>query len=184
MVGMPRASAWMAVIAACLASGCSLAGAREEEFVRANVATISGVKSVEASCGSGWLRAKSDVCVTVGMATGKELRFIGVGYQSFDSAPSRVRVTAAGGRSPLVVSCQSQLDFADLDRSGLFGHHFSPALEAVPEAVLRSEDVVEEFEFWPQCPQFWELASEQGTIYRYCAHPSGKPAEWPPRPCS
>ena len=65
-----------------------------------------------------------------------------------------------------------------------FGHHFSPAIEAVPEAILRSGDVVEELEFWPQCPQFWELASEQGTTYRYCAHASAKPAEVPPRPCS
>ena len=173
----------MAAIVACLAPGCSLAGAREEEFVRANIATISGVKSVQAACASAWISANSDVCVTVAMSTGKELRFTDVGYQSFDAAPSRVRIAAAGGRSPLVVSCESQSDFADLDRSGLFGHHFSPAIEAVPEAILRSDDVVEEFEFWPQCPQFWELASEQGTTYRYCAHAAGKPAESPPRPC-
>ena len=174
--------AW-AVLAALAGSGCTLAGAREAEFVRANIATITGVTSVEASCGAGWISAKGDVCVTV-VAAGKELRFVDVGYASFDSAPSRVRLTAAGGRSPLVVSCQSQLDYAGLDRSGLFGHHFSPAIEAVPEAVLRSEDVVEELEFWPQCPQFWELANEQGTTYRYCAHATGKPAELPPRPCS
>lgn len=184
MVGMSRAWRLLALIAGCLASGCTLAGAREAEFVRANVATISGVKSVEAACGSGWLGARTDVCVTVAMTTGKELRFVDVGYRSFDAAPSRVRLTAAGGRSPLVVSCESQVNFADLDRSGLFGHHFSPAIEAVPEAILRSEDVVEELEFWPQCPQFWELASEQGTTYRYCAHASAKAAEPPPRPCS
>jgi len=184
MVGASRKWRSVAVVAAGLAAGCTLAGSREAEFVRANVATISGVKSVEASCASGWLSAKSDVCVTVAMTAGKELRFIGVGYHSFDAAPSRVRLTAAGGRSPLVVSCESQSGFADLDRSGLFGHHFSPAIEAVPEAILRSGDVVEELEFWPQCPQFWELASEQGTTYRYCAHASAKPAEVPPRPCS
>jgi hypothetical protein len=170
------------LLVACLAAGCTLAGPREAEFVRANIAIISGVKSVAASCGSGWLSAKSDVCVTVAMTAGPELRFIDVGYRSFDAAPSRVRLAAAGGRSPLVVSCGSQLEFADLDRSGLFGHHFSPAIEAVPEAILRSEEVIEELEFWPQCPQFWELASEQGITYRYCAHAAGKPAEAPPRP--
>lgn len=171
------------MLAGLAASGCTLAGAREAEFVRANIASIAGVTAVATSCGSGWISARGDVCVTV-MAAGKELRFVDVGYPSFDAAPSRVRLTAAGGRSPLVLSCESQSDFADLDRSGLFGHHFSPAIEAVPEAVLRSEDVVEELEFWPQCPQFWELANAQGTTFRYCAHATGKPAELPPRPCS
>lgn len=184
MVGTPLRGHLLVPALACLLSACTLAGPREETFVRRNTGIITGVKSVQVSCASGWLRAKGDVCLTVTMTEGAKLRFVGVGYQSFDSAPSRVRITAAGGRSPLVVSCESQYDFADLDRSGLFGHHFTPALEAVPEAVRRSKDVVEELEFWPQCPQFWELGGERGTTYRYCAHATGTVGEAPPRPCA
>jgi len=164
-------------------SACTLAGPREEASVRGRLAALEGVASVEVSCGSGWLTPKGDVCVTVVTDAGKQLRFRDVGYDSFGSAPSRVRLVAAGGRSPLVVSCDSQLGFADIDRSGLFGHHFSPVIEAVPEAVRRSADVVEELEFWPQCPQFWEVGGPQGTTYRYCAHASGVAGEPPPRPC-
>ncbi|MDP2319637.1 MAG: hypothetical protein Q8O42_09905 [Acidobacteriota bacterium] len=170
-------------VAVGFASACTLAGPREEAFVRGRLARIEGVASVDVSCGSGWLTPKGDVCVTVVTKTGKQLRFQDVGYDSFGSAPSRVRLLAAGGRSPLLVSCDAQWDFADIDRSSLFGHHFSPVIEAVPEAVRRAAEVVEELEFWPQCPQFWEVGGQQGTTFRYCAHKSGAPGEPPPGPC-
>lgn len=170
-------------VAIGVASACALAGPREEAFVRERLAAVEEVRSVEVSCGSGWLSPKGDVCVTVVTDAGKQLRFGDVGYDSFGTAPSRVRLLAAGGRSPLLVSCEAQWGFADIDRSGLLGHHFSPVIEAVPEAVRRAADIVEELEYWPQCPQFWELGGPQGTIFRYCAHASGAPGEAPPRPC-
>jgi hypothetical protein len=170
-------------VAVAVTSACTLAGRREEASVRERVAALEGVESVEVSCGSGWLTPKGDVCLTVTVNGGKQLRFEGVGYDSFASAPSRVRLSAAGGLSPLVVSCDSRSGFADIDRSGLFGHHFSPVIEAVPEAVRRSIDVVEELEYWPRCPQFWEVGGRQGTTYRYCAHASGVAGEPPPPPC-
>lgn len=176
---------WLVAMALSVgvASACALAGPREETFVRERLAGVEGVASVEVSCGSGWLTPKGDVCVTVITKAGKSLQFQDVGYDSFGTAPSRVRLSAAGGRSPLLVSCEGQWGFAAIDRSGLFGHHFSPVIEAVPEAVRRAADVVEELEYWPQCPQFWELGGPQGTIFRYCAHASGAPGEAPPRPC-
>ena len=176
---------WLVAVAVAVGFGsaCALAGPREEAFVRGRLAGVEGVASVEVSCGSGWLNPKGDVCVTVTTNGGKQLRFQDVGYDSFGSAPSRVRLVAAGGLSPLVVSCESQSGFADIDRSGLFGHHFSPVIEAVPEAVRRSVDVLEELEYWPQCPQFWEVGGQQGTTYRYCAHASRVAGEPPPRPC-
>jgi len=173
----------LAMVAACLVSGCTLAGPREEEFVRQNLGIVTGVKSVEVACASGWLTPNGDVCATVTMDNGAQLQFVDVGYKSFGSAPSRVQLTRAGRRSPLVVACESQSGVAGLDRSGLFGHHFTPALEAVPEAVRRSREVIEELEFWPQCPQFWEVAGSSGATYRYCAHATGAAAEPPPRPC-
>lgn len=174
----------LVVVAACLAGGCTLAGPREEEFVRQNLGIVTGVKSVEVGCGSGWITAKGDVCATVTLDTGARLQFVDVGYKSFGSAPSPVRLAGAGGRSPLVVSCESQSGVAGLERSGLFGHHFTPALEAVPEAVRRGRDVIEELEFWPQCPQFWEVAGSTGVTYRYCAHATGGTVEPPPLPCA
>ncbi len=184
---MVAGARWCSSLAVAIAAGsvsaCTLAGPREEASVRERLAALEGVASVEVSCGSGWLSPKGDVCVTVVTDAGKQLRFGDVGYDSFGTAPSRVRLVAAGGQSPLVVSCDSQSGFADIDRSGLFGHHFSPAIEAVPEAVRRAAEVVEELEFWPQCPQFWEVGGRQGTTYRYCAHPAGVAGEPPPRPC-
>lgn len=183
MVTAPRAGLLLGLVAAWTGSACTLAGPREELFVRENLATLPGVEAVDVSCGSGWLVAHGDVCVTIKMSEGVELKFAGVGYESFGSAPSSVRVAAAGGRSPLVVSCASQAAVAAVDRAGLFGHHFTPAIEAVPEAIRRRREVIEELEFWPQCPQFWEVAGRDGTAYRYCAHPVSAAAEPPPPPC-
>lgn len=184
MVTVAGPARLFALLAACLACGCTLAGPREEAFVRQNLGIIPGVKTVAVGCGSGWLNAKGDVCATVTLESGAQLQFVDVGYDSFASAPSRVRLASARGRSPLLVSCESQFNYADIDRSGLFGHHFTPVLEAVPEAIRRSQDVIEELEFWPQCPQFWEVAGSQGVTYRYCAHASDGPVEPPAPPCT
>lgn len=173
----------MGLLAACLTTGCMLAGTREQEFVRAHIETIPGVESVRVSCGDGLLFAGAGVCATIAMSEGALMQFLSLGYQSFGPVPSRVRLTAAGGRSPLVVSCDGQAGFADVDRAGLFGHHFSPAIDGVADAIRRRRDVIEELEFWPQCPQFWEVQEKHGTAYRYCGHAAGEAGEPPPRPC-
>lgn len=160
-----------------------LAGTREQEFVRAHIETMAGVENVHVSCGTGLLFAGSDVCATIAMSEGARLQFLGLGYQSFGPVRSRVRLAAAGSRSPLVVSCGAQLAFADVDRTGLFGHHFSPAIDGVADAIHRRREVIEELEFWPQCPQFWEVQEKGGTAYRYCAHAAGQVGVPPPRPC-
>lgn len=141
------------------------------------------VESVGVSCNDAVWFAGGDVCATVAMSEGPTLRFRGLGYHSFGPAPSRVRVEAAGGRAPLIVSCESQSSFADVDRDGLFGHHFSPGLDDVAMAIRRRREIIKELEFWPQCPQFWELQAEPGLLYRYCAHAEKATAEPPPRPC-
>jgi len=173
----------VAGLACGLAAACTTAGAREREFVRRNLAIVPLVESVRTSCGDAVLFAGSDVCATVAMSEGVALRFRGLGYDSFGRVPSRIRVEAAGGRAPLVVSCASAADFADIDRDGLFGHHFSPGLDDVAMAIRRRREVIEELEFWPQCPQFWEVQQTAGPRYRYCAHPVGTAPEPPPRPC-
>ncbi len=173
----------LAGLALGLAAGCTTAGAREREFVRRNLAIVRLVENVHTSCNESLLFAAGEVCATVFMGEGSVLRFRSLGYDSFGRVPSRIRVEAAGGRSPLVVSCESQSGFADVARNGLFGHHFSPGLDDVAMAIGRRREVIEELEFWPQCPQFWEVAGSQGGVYRYCAHASDGVAEPPPRPC-
>ena len=170
-------------LAVCLSAACDLAGSREQVFVHEHMAALPGVEVVHASCSTALVFADTQVCATVGMSEGAVLRFLDLGYQSFGPAPSRVRVAAAGGREPVVVSCHLRTDFADIGRSARFGHHFSPPIDGVADALRRRREVIEELEFWPQCPQFWELAGEQGTTYRYCAHAAGAAAEPPPRPC-
>jgi len=183
MVVASRAGFAIGVAALGLAVGCTSAGAREQEFVRRNLATVLLVKNVHVSCSDALLFADSRVCATVLMSEGSMLQFHDLGYQSFGPVPSRVRLAAAGGRSPLLVSCESQSAFADLERGALFGHHFSPPIDDVAHAIQRRREVIVEMEFWPQCPQFWELSKEQGPRYRYCAHATGAVAEPPPRPC-
>jgi len=184
MVAASRAQRPAVVLAVglCLlwVAGCS----REQRHVREHLEGLPGVASVDVSCGVGGAPSNTGVCASVVMSDGAVLQFVGLGYQSFGPVPSRVRLAAAGGRSPLMVSCQAQASVADFDRSGLFGHHFSPAIDGVADAIHRYRDVIEELEFWPQCPQFWEFGEEQGPLYRYCAHRTGAVGDPPPRPCS
>lgn len=182
MVAASRVRQSLRVVAAGASASLMLACAREERFVRDHLEALPGVGSVEVSCGEPG--PSQGVCATLAMSDGKVVRFVGLGYQSFGPAPSRVRVAEAGGRVPLIASCQARAVVADVDRSGLFGHHFSPAIDGVTDAVRRHQDLIEELEFWPQCPQFWELQEEQGPLYRYCAHAAGAVAEPPPPPCT
>lgn len=171
------------VAAVCLSTVCACACAREQRFVREHLEAMPGVASVRVSCDGGDVD-DPDECATVVMRDGAELQFFGLGYRSFGPTSSRVRVGAARGRSPLIVSCQSDLGVMDVHAGGLFGHHFSPAIGGVSDAIRRHRELIEELEFWPQCPQFWELQPAPGLAYRYCAHGSDVLAEPPPRPCA
>lgn len=171
------------LLGAGLCAAWTLACSREERFVRDHLERLPGVGEVQIGCGDAASSSGAGVCATVAMSDGASLRFMGLGFQSFGPVPSRVRVAAAGGFSPLVVSCDARAVIADLDRSGLFGHHFSPALDGVADAIGRHREVIEEMEFWPRCPQFWELQEERGPVYRYCAHATRAARDSPPRPC-
>ncbi len=178
---LARRPAGVLAVGLCLV--CVAACAREQRYVREHLDELPGVATVEVSCRDDDVLNHAGVCATVAMSDGAVLRFVGLGYQSFGPVPSRVRLAGAGGRSPLMVSCHARAAVADVDRSGLFGHHFSPAIDGVADAIRRHRDLIEEFEFWPQCPQFWELREKQGPLYRYCGHASGTAAEPPPLPC-
>jgi hypothetical protein len=69
----------------------------------------------------------------------------------------------------------------NLHREGPLGHHFEPSLIDLKEAVARRREVLEEIQFWPQCPQSWDVQDKRGRNYRYCARKSGA-LEEPPKP--
>jgi hypothetical protein len=178
--GGRRLAVWLAI---GLSSACSFSSWREEQFVRGQLESIPGVDDVQIGCGASPASAEDGACATITLRDGSVIRFLDLGYSSFGPAPSRVRLAEAGGRAPLIVSCAARWDIADVDRSGLFGHHFTPAMDGVTAALRRHHEVVEELEFWPQCPQFWEIQPAAGPVYRYCAHATGATPEPPPRPC-
>jgi len=183
MVRASPARCSAAVSVMCLAT-LSLACGREERFVSGQLAALPGVAHVETvACDFTWHVPSTGICATVTMNSGAVLRFAGLKLDSFGPVPTRVRVIEAGGRVPVIVSCTAQAAVADVDRSGLFGHHFTPAMDGIAEAIRRHRDVIEELEFWPQCPQFWELQEEQGPRYRYCAHAARATVEPPPPFC-
>ena len=163
-----------------LCSGCSILPAQHEKVrVQEILATVESVSEVHLSCG-GRVFAGDSLCVDVVTKDGAKLRFEHVGSNSFGSSAVNVYVVEAGGLVPLVASCDG-IGAPNFHRSSPLGHHFQPALIDVKDAVFRYREVLEEVEFWPQCPQSWEVQDSRGRNYRYCAHRQGA-TEQPPRP--
>jgi len=96
------------------------------------------------------------LCADVVTKDGATLRFEHVGFNSFGSAAANVFVVEAGGLVPRVASCEG-VGAPNFHRSSPLGHHFHPTLVDVKDAVFRYREVLEEVEFWPQCPQYWEV---------------------------
>jgi hypothetical protein len=144
--------------------------------------TLQGMKElqqVSVGC-EGALLAGDTLCADVVTTEGKSLRFERVGFNSFGANASNVVVAEADGWVPRVASC-SGVGAPNFHREAPLGHHFQPTLIDLTDAVTRSREVLEEIQFWPQCPQSWEVQDKRGVNYRYCAHRKGAPAE-PPRP--
>ncbi len=154
----------------CAGALLTLACGREQRYVNDQLLALPDVAGVELGCADADSAGDRGVCATVVTTEGVVLRFSNLGYQSFGPVTSRVRLSAAGRFAPVVATCASQANYADIDRSGLFGHHFAPPIDGVVDAIRHRRDVVKELEFWPQCPQFWELSEEPARVYRYCAH--------------
>jgi hypothetical protein len=170
---------------AILCCGCTLVpSAREREHAEAMLRAQPGVRDVRVGCGGGFV-ATSELCADVWMVDGTMLRFAGVGYRSFGPAATNILVTEAGGLVPRVTSCggREPSTAAQFHREGVFGHHFSPGLSDMADALRLHREVITELEFWPRCPQFWEVQDKQGINYRYCAQPANAADKTaPPRP--
>ena len=178
---LPRVPMVPMVVLLC--SACSyLPAQREKARAEEILATVDSVSETHFSCG-GTVLASDGLCVEVVTKDGATLRFERVGFNSFGSAAANVYVVEAGGLVPRVASCEGA-GAPNFHRGSPFGHHFHPTLIDVKDAVFRYREVLEEVEFWPQCPQYWEVQDSRGKNYRYCAHKKGATEE-PPRPtCS
>jgi hypothetical protein len=168
------------VLGAMVLSACSLApAARERAHADATLRAMPEVLVVTVGC-AGMLVAGDGLCADVVTKDGAELRFERVGFNAFGANAVNVVVARAGGLVPRVASC-TRVAPPNFHRDGALGHHFAPTLIDVKEAVTRAKEVLEEIEYWPRCPQFWEVQDKRGENYRYCARRADAGDE-PPAP--
>lgn len=173
------------MVSAVLGTACELPATREQREAQQQIEAVPGVSRVNVACNDNF-SAASDLCAEVALSDGTLMRFVGIGHRSFGSTASSVQVAEAGGLSPRVVTCRDQgparvTDAADFHRSGAFGHHVRPTLLDVSDAIRRRKELIVQLQFWPECPQFWEVVSKDGVYHRYCAHEAGVDSPAPPR---
>lgn len=148
---------------------------RAEQALR----TIDTVKEVHFTCG-GSLLASDGLCTDVVMKDGSRLRFERVGFNAFGSNAANVFVAAADDLVPRVATCAG-ISPPNFQRDSPLGHHFHPTLIDVKDAAFRYREVLEAVQFWPQCPQYFEVQDRQGANYRYCSR-SRAASDEPSRP--
>ena len=161
-------------------SGCAYTPAGRERAHAEEM--LRGMKTLQAAsigCG-GTILANDSLCADVVTGEGKKLRFEYVGFKSFGPNATNVFIGEADGWVPRVATCSS-VSMPNFHRDAPLGHHFQPTLIDVTEAITRSGEVLEEIQFWPQCPQSWEVQDKHGVNYRYCVRRK-EAADDPPRP--
>ena len=140
-----------------------------------------GVVEAELTCGSSVL-AGDQLCADVYFNDGTTLRFERIGFNAFGASAVNIVVARTGGLVPRIASCEG-VGPPNFHREGALGHHFAPTLIDVKEAVNRHREVLEEVQYWPECPQTWEVQDKRGRNYRYCARKQDATEE-PPRPAN
>ena len=169
-----------ALTAAMWFAGCSLPSSREAAFVETEIRKTVQLKSSLVERDGFALLANDGLTATVEFEDGKVIKFARVGYNSFGANAVNVVVAEADGLVPRIASCDG-VGHANFHREAAVGHHFQPTLIDVKDALTRSRELLEEVQFWPQCPQSWEVQDKFGANYRYCAHRRDAPVD-PPRP--
>ncbi len=171
---------WVPVLALAVACG-RLPANREVQFASLEIGKGADLKSSHVERIESYSLLPSDTLIAaVELRDGEMIRFASVGYKSFGPNAVNVVISEADGLVPRIASCDS-VSFPNFHRDAPLGHHFQPTLIDVNEAVRRSGEVLEEIQFWPQCPQSWEVQDRRGMNYRYCARRKAA-AEEPPRP--
>lgn len=167
--------------ALCFALGaCSYTPATQQRArVEATLRGVPGVINVAVACDGGVL-ASDTLCATVMFTDKQTIHFARVGSKSFGVRATAVVVTQTSSLVPRVASCDG-IGPPNFHRDAPFGHHFHPPLVDLTDAVTRYRQVLEEVQFWPQCPQYYELRDQRGADYRYCAR-RGDAAEEPAAP--
>jgi hypothetical protein len=162
------------------AVACSYTPAgRERTHAYDTLRSMKELHQVSVGC-EGAILASDSLCADVVTSEGKALGFERVGFNSFGANATNVVVSEAAGLVPRIASCES-VTFPNFHRDAALGPHFSPTLIDVKDAVTRSGEVLEEVQFWPQCPQSWDVQDKRGVNYRYCVRRKDSNDE-PPRP--
>ncbi|MBY0496445.1 MAG: hypothetical protein K2Y23_19735 [Cyanobacteria bacterium] len=126
--------------------------------------------------------AGDGIRASVKMTDGAELKLERLGFNSFKSTAVNIVLTEASGLTPRVASCAG-IAAPNFHREAPLGHHFHPTLIDTKEALSRYRELLEEVEFWPQCPQYWEVQDRKGERFRYCSRNKNATDE-PPRPAN
>lgn len=170
-------------LALCLSACSYMPAQREVERAREVIATVDSVADIKIECGSTIL-ASDSWCADLKMKDGSHLKFDHIGFNAFGSSATNVFVVDAGGLTPRIASCDG-IATANFHRESPLGHRFHPTLIDVKDAVFRYREVLEEVQFWPQCPQYWETQDRGGAKYRFCARKTDAVEEPPtPEKCS
>ena len=97
--------------------------------------------------------ASDRLCTDVVMKDGARLRFDHVGLQFIWLDRDECVRRKASGLAPRIASCGG-VGTPNFHRTSPLGHHFHPTLIDMKDAVSRYKEMLEEVEFWPQCPQY------------------------------
>jgi hypothetical protein len=168
--------------ALCFALGaCAYAPAEQQRArVEATLRAIPDVINVAVAC-DGRVFASDALCATVMFNDKQTIHFERVGSKSFGVRATAIVVTKTSRLVPRVASCAG-IGPPNFHRDAPFGHHFHPPLVDLMDAVTRYRQVLEEVQFWPQCPQYYELQDQRGADYRYCARRDDATEEPAPPP--
>ena len=162
-------------------AGCDLPANSEVEYAGAEIAKAADLRSSRVERPERFaLLATNTLTATVELRDGEIIRFASVGHKSFGATAVNVVVAEADGLVPRIASCDA-VSFPNLHRDAPLGHHFQPTLIDISDALRRSGELLEEIQFWPECPQSWEVQDKRGVNYRYCARKKDATDD-PPRP--
>lgn len=170
-----RAMGSLALIAGCAYTPAETEKSRAEGLLRSS----PDVLMADVQCGAR-VFASNDVCASLVFVDGSRMRFERVGASSFGASALTIVVSQVNGLVPRLASCEG-IGSPNLHRSGPLGHHFRPPMADLKEAVARHREITREIQYWPECPQYWEVQDVFGKRYRYCARKAAATEE-PPRP--
>lgn len=164
---------------ACLGACAWLPAQKERARTEGALSTMGNVVLADVECGTS-VFAGDQLCAQVVMKDGARIHFSRLGFGSFGATAKNIVIDEAGGLVPRVTTCSGSSS-PNFHRDSVFGHHFQPPLLDVQEALWRYREVLKEVQYWPECPQFFEVQDRTGANFRYCARKKAATEE-PPRP--